>query len=237
VKVRYQQTALGILWVLLQPAATVLVFTFLFGRMARIPSDGLPYTLFVFAGLLPWIFFSSAISNSGNSLVGNSNLVTKVYFPRMIIPAAAVGAGLTDFGVGLLALSALMIYYGIAASWQFLLLPVAIALTVLLALGAGMLMSALNVAYRDVRYALPFLTQIWMFATPIIYPSSLVPERWRLLLALNPMTGIVEAYRACLFGMALDLTSLTISSVATLSLLLFSAYFFRRMERTFSDVI
>ena len=237
VKVRYKQTLLGASWAIIQPLFAMAIFTLFFGKLAGVPSDGVPYPIFAYAGLLPWIFFSNAVTNSGNSLVGNANLITKVYFPRMIIPAAAVGAGLVDFAIALVILALLMIYYGIAVTWGLLMFPLLVALTILLALSVGMLMSGLNVQYRDVRHALPFVIQLWMFATPIIYPSSLVPEKWRWVLALNPLTGIIEGFRACLFSREIDLTALGTSLAITLALFVYSAYAFRRMERGFADII
>ena len=176
VQVRYKQTVLGVAWAIIQPLATMLIFTLFFGKLAGMPSEDIPYPLFAYAGLLPWTFFSNAVTNSGNSLVGSSNLITKVYFPRMIIPGAAVGAGLVDFAIAFALLAGLMAYYHVAVTWSILMLPVLVALTTLLALGVGMWMSALNVKYRDIRYALPFLIQLWMFASPIIYPASIVPR-------------------------------------------------------------
>ena len=237
VKVRYRQTVLGAAWAILQPLATMLIFTLLFGRLARMPSDGVPYPLFAYAGLLPWTFFSTAVSNSGNSLVGSAHLITKVYFPRIVIPAATVGAALVDFAVAFLVLVGLMAWYRVAPSWQVALVPGLVALTGLLALGVGMWSSAVNVKYRDVRYALPFVIQLWMFATPVIYPATLVPERWRWLLTLNPLTGIVEAFRASLFGRPLDWGSLAISAVMTGLVLLYAAHAFRRMEASFADFV
>ena len=198
IKVRYKQTLLGALWAIIQPLFTMLIFTLFFGKLAGMPSDGIPYPLFAYAGLLPWTFFSNAVTNSGNSLVGNSSLITKIYFPRMIIPMASVASGLLDFLIAFGLLVVLMFYYSVGLSINILILPFLIILTSLLAIGIGMWMSALNVKFRDVRYALPFLIQIGMFATPIIYPSSLVPDKWRWLLALNPLTGQIEAYRLSL---------------------------------------
>jgi lipopolysaccharide transport system permease protein len=238
IKVRYKQTALGASWAIIQPLFTMLLFTLFFGKLAKLPSDGIPYPIFAYAGLLPWTFFSNAVTNSGNSLVGSSNLITKVYFPRMIIPGAAVGAGLVDFAIAFVVLVGLMIYYGVALTPSLLALPLLLALTTLLALGVGMWTSALNVKYRDIRYALPFLIQLWMFASPIIYPASLMPQRWRWVLRLNPLTGIIEGYRASLLGRTpFDWPSLGISTVITLAILVYSAYSFRRMERTFADIV
>lgn len=237
VKVRYKQTLLGAAWAVIQPLLTTIIFTLFFGRLAGIPSDGIPYLLFAYAGLLPWTFFSNALTNSGNSLVGSANLITKVYFPRMIIPGAAVAAGLVDLAIAFLILIALMIYYGAGAGWGVLMLPLLVALTALLALGVGLWMSALNVKYRDIRHALPFLVQVWMFASPIIYPSSMLPEKWRWLIALNPLTGIIEGYRAALFGRAFDWKAIGLSTAVTLALLVYSAYTFRRMEKSFADIV
>jgi lipopolysaccharide transport system permease protein len=237
VKVRYKQTALGVTWAIIQPILTMVIFTLFFGRLAHVPSDGIPYPIFAFAGLLPWTFVASAVTISGNSLVSNSNLISKVYFPRMVIPTAAVGAALVDFGLGFVLLAVLMAYYGIIPGAGILLLPVLVVLTALIALGVGMLLSALNVKYRDIRHALPFLVQIWMFVTPIIYPASLVPRRWRWVLALNPLSGVIDAFRACLFGRALDWTSLGLSAVVAFALLIYAAYTFRWMERSFADFV
>jgi len=237
VKVRYKQTALGAAWAIIQPLFTMIIFTIFFGRLAGIPSDGIAYPLFAYAGLLPWVFFSNAVNNSGNSLILSSNLITKVYFPRMIIPGAAVAAGLVDFIVALLILACLMVWYGVVLTINILFFLSLVFLTVLLALGVGMWMSALNVKYRDIRYALPFVIQLWMFATPIIYPSSLLPEKWRWLIALNPMTGIIEGCRSSLFGKPFDWRAITISITITFAILIYSAYSFRRMERSFADII
>lgn len=237
VKVRYKQTLLGAAWAIIQPLFTMLIFTLFFGKLAGMASDGLPYPVFAYAGLLPWTFFSNAMTHSGNSLVSSSNLITKVYFPRMIIPGAAVGAGLVDFAIAFIILIGLMAYYKIAVTWSIIMFPVLVLLTALLALAVGMWMSALNVKYRDIRYVLPFMIQLLMFATPIIYPASLVPAKWRWALTLNPLTGIIENSRAALFGRTFDWLALGISSSITLALLVFSAYTFRRMERSFADVI
>lgn len=238
IKVRYKQTLLGASWAIIQPLFAMLIFTLFFGKLAGIKSDGIPYPIFAYAGLLPWTFFSNAVTNSGNSLVGSSNLITKVYFPRMIIPGAAVGAGLVDFAIAFVVLGGLMIYYGVALTSSLLALPLLLALTALLALGVGMWMSALNVKYRDIRYALPFLIQLWMFASPIIYPASLMPQKWRWVLRLNPLTGIIEGYRASLLGhTAFDWPALGLSTLITVAILVYSAFTFRRMERTFADIV
>ncbi len=237
-KVRYKQTALGVAWAILQPLFTMIIFTLFFGRLAGVPSDGIPYPVFVYAGLLLWTFFSNAITTSGNSLVGNSNLLTKVYFPRMLIPGAGVGAGLVDFAIAFIILIGLMIYYGVSVSWNVLMLPVLVLLTTLLALGVGMWLSALNVKYRDIRFALPFLIQLWMFVSPIIYPASFVPEKWRWLLAINPLTGIIDGFRVALFAHhPFNWVMLGVSTVTTLALLVYAAYAFWRMEENFADIV
>ena len=215
----------------------MIVFTLFFGRLAGMPSDGVPYPVFAYAGLLPWIFFSNAVNTSGNSLVGNSSLITKVYFPRMIIPIAAVSAGLVDFIIAFGLLVLLMFYYGIGISISILMLPILTLFTLFMAIGIGMWMSALNVIYRDIRYALPFVLQLWMFATPIIYPSSLVPEQWRRLFILNPLAGIIDGYRSAIFGTPFDFTGLAVSGIIILALLFYSAYTFRQMERGFADIV
>jgi len=238
IKVRYKQTLLGVAWAVIQPLATMLLFTLFFGKLAKVPSDGIPYPIFAYAGLLPWTFFSNAVTGSGNSLVGSSNLITKVYFPRMIIPGAAVTAGLVDFAIAFVILIALMVYYGVSLTVNLFALPLLVVLTALLALGVGMWLSALNVKYRDVRYALPFLIQLWMFASPIIYPASMMPQKWRWVLWLNPLSAIIEGYRAALLGRtAFPWSALALSGLITLAVLVYSAYSFRRMERTFADIV
>ena len=237
IKVRYKQTLFGVAWAILQPFLTMVIFAIFFGKLAGMPSDGIPYPLFAYSGLVPWTFFANALAGGGNSLIGNPNLITKVYFPRMIIPSAAIGAGLVDFVVAFVLLFGMMAYYGIGVTWSLLAAPLLILLITLLALAVGLWLAALNVQYRDVRYALPFLIQLWMFATPIIYPSSLVPADWRWVLALNPLAGLVEGYRAALFGLEWDWTILAISSSITLVLLVGFAYAFRRMEKGFADVV
>lgn len=237
VKVRYKQTVLGAAWAIIQPLFTMLIFTLFFGRLAGVPSDNIPYPVFVYAGLLLWTFFSNALVNGGNSLVSNQNLLTKVYFPRIIIPGATVGAGIVDLAIAFLVLVGLMVYYHVLVTWQVVLVPIILAVTTLLAVGVGMWTSALNVKYRDVRFALPFLIQLWMFVSPIIYPSSFVPAKWHWLLMLNPLTGLIDGFRAALFGQAIKWTSLAISIVITLAMLVYAAYVFRRMERTFADIV
>jgi len=237
VKVRYKQTLLGAAWAIIQPLLTMLIFTLLFGRLAGIKSDGIPYPIFAYAGLLIWTFFANAVTNSGNSLVGSANLITKIYFPRMIIPGAAVGAGLIDLALAFLLQIGLMIYYGIVLSPRSLMVPVLVLLTTLLAVGVGMWLSALNVKYRDIRYAIPFLIQLWMFVSPVIYPASMLPPRWRWVFALNPLTGIIENFRVAVFGGSFNWSALAVSATITLLVLVGSAYSFRRMEKTFADIV
>lgn len=236
VKVRYKQTALGVAWAVVQPLLTMLIFSFIFGRLAGIKTDGVPYPLFAYAGLLSWTFFANAVTSSGNSLVGSANLITKVYFPRLLIPVAAVIAGLVDFAIAFVLLAVLMVYYRVELTWQILMLPVLMSLTTLLAVGVGMWLSALNVKYRDIRHALPFLIQIWFFASPIIYPASIF-EQWRWLLALNPMAGLIEGYRAALYGSPFDWPMVALSGGLTLALLIYATFTFRRMEKSFADII
>ncbi len=238
VKIRYKQTLLGAAWAVLQPLLAMVVFTLLFGRLAGIKSDGVPYPLFAYTGLLIWTFFSNAVTNSGNSLVGSANLITKIYFPRMIIPGAAVGAGLVDLAIAFLIQIVLMAYYRVPISAALLMVPVLVLMATLLALGIGMWFSALNVKYRDVRYALPFLIQLWMFASPVIYPESMLQGKLKYVLRLNPLTGIIENFRVALFGhREFDWNSLGISAAIIVVVLLYSAYSFRRMERNFADII
>ena len=237
IKVRYKQTVLGAAWAVIQPLVTMIIFTYFFGKLAKVPTDGVPYPIFFYTGLLLWTFFSNGVTSGANSLIGNSNLITKVYFPRLIIPSAAVGAGLLDFAIASVLLICLLVYYNFPVTWGYLMLLPLIALTTLLALGVGIWFSALNVKYRDVRYALPFLIQIWLFVSPIIYPSSLVPEEWRWAMALNPLTGVVEAFRASLFGRPFPWVTLAYSCAFTLVMLAYASYAFRRMERNFAELI
>ena len=238
VKVRYKQTLLGVMWAILQPLLTMLIFTVLFGQFAGIKSEGVPYPIFAYGGLLIWIFFANSVTNSGNSLVGSANLITKIYFPRMIIPAAAVGAGLFDLVLAFGVQIALMVYYQVRPTWAICMIPLLVLLTTMLALGVGMWLSALNVKYRDIRYAIPFLIQLWMFASPIIYPLSLLPLKWQWILALNPLTGIIQNFRIALFGnQSFEWKSLTVSAVITVLVLVYSTFSFRRMERHFADIV
>jgi lipopolysaccharide transport system permease protein len=238
VKVRYKQTVLGVLWVVLQPLMMMLVFAFLFGKTVGIRSDGVSYPLFAYAGLVMWTFFSSAVNAAGNSLVNSAGLITKVYFPRMLVPAAAVGAVLVDFAVSFMPLAVLMIFWKVPVTSGLLLIPLFIVLVVMLALGFGMWMAALNVKYRDIKMALPFLLQLWFFASPIIYPLSLIQGKLRWVLALNPMAGIIEGFRASLYGhKSFDWPAIGFAAVVAIVFLVYSTYSFRRAERQFADLI
>jgi lipopolysaccharide transport system permease protein len=238
IKVRYKQTALGAAWAVLQPLLTMAVFTVFFGKLAKMPSDGVPYPIFAYAALLPWQLFSFAMTESCNSLVTNKQLITKVYFPRLIVPASTVLAGLVDFLIAFIVLLGMMAYYGILPRIAVWTLPCFVLLAVVTALGVGLWLSALNVRYRDVRYTIPFLTQFWLFATPIAYPSSLVPEVWRAWYGLNPMAGVVEGFRWALLGTDTQPGPIILASIlASLVLLITGVFYFRRVEKTFADII
>jgi lipopolysaccharide transport system permease protein len=238
VKVRYKQTAIGIAWAVLQPVLTMLIFSLFFGYLANMPSDGLPYPVFAYTALLPWQLFAYALSASANSLVMNQALIAKVYFPRLVVPLAAVVVGLVDFGFSLLVLFGLMYYYGLFPTAAILTIPLFVGLAIAAALAVGVWLSALNVQYRDVQFTIPFLTQCWLFATPIAYSSSLIPEPWRVWYGLNPMVGVVEGFRWALLGQSRPLEhSLLLSILVTGALLIGGLVYFRRMERTFADVV
>jgi homopolymeric O-antigen transport system permease protein len=238
IKVRYKQTVLGAAWAILQPLLTMVVFSIFFGKLGGIPSDGLPYPIFAYAALLPWQLFSHALTESGNSLVSSQNLITKVYFPRLVIPFAPVFAGLLDFAIAFVILLAMMLYYGITPGMAIFTLPAFLLLAVLSALGAGLWLSALNVKYRDIRYTIPFFAQFWLFLTPVAYPASLVPERWRSLYGINPMAGVVEGFRWALLGShQISFSMLGVSSLVVLLTFAGGLYYFRRMEATFADVV
>jgi lipopolysaccharide transport system permease protein len=237
VKVRYKQTALGAAWAILQPLFMMIIFTIFFGRLAAVESAGIPYPLFALAGLVPWTFFSNAITASGNSLVGSANLITKVYFPRLIVPTAAMLAGLVDFLLAFVLLVLLMVYYQVSLTANVLFLPVLVLMTALFGLGVGTWMSALNVKYRDVRFALPFVIQLWLFVSSVILPSSSLPAKWRWVLMFNPMSGIIEGYRSALFGLPFDWPALGMAALLTIGVLIYSIYSFGRVERSFADII
>jgi lipopolysaccharide transport system permease protein len=237
ISIRYKQSLLGISWAVLQPLMTMVVFTVFLGKLAKVPSDGVPYPVFSYLGLLPWTYFSNALSRAGTSLVSNSNLLSKVYVPRVLIPLSGVLSALVDFACAFGVLVGLMFWYGLAPQPSWLLFAPLVLLTALLAQGVGMGLAALNVQFRDVQHAVPFLLQLWMFATPVVYPASLVPEQWRLLFALNPMTGVIEAYRAAALGRAVDFAALGISAAVAAVLALLGWWRFRSMERVFADVV
>jgi lipopolysaccharide transport system permease protein len=238
VKVRYKQTALGAAWAVLQPVATMAVFSLFFGGLAKVPSDGVPYPLFSLAALVPWTFFSQGIIQSANSLVGSQNLLQKVYFPRLVIPAAAVLSGGVDFVIAFLVLLGMMAFYGVAPTAQVAWLPFLVLLALVTSLGVGLWLAVLNVYFRDVRYLVPFLVQLWLFLTPIAYPSSLLREPWRTVYGLNPMAGVVEGFRWALLGVSTAPgPMLAASSLAAVILLAGGVLYFRRMEKTFADVV
>lgn len=237
ISVRYKQTLLGVMWAIIQPFFTMVVFSIFFGQLAKMPSDGIPYPIFSFCALLPWQLFANALSQSSNSLVANKNLITKVYFPRLLVPASAVLSGLADFVIAFGMLIAMMIFYGVKPTWGVVALPLFLLLVIVTALGVGLWLSALNVKYRDVQYVIPFLTQFWMFCTPIAYPTSLVPEFWRPFYGLNPMVGVVEGFRWALLGSGEPPTVIMlVSAVVAFGILFSGAYYFRNMERVFADV-
>jgi lipopolysaccharide transport system permease protein len=237
-KVRYKQTVLGVLWAIIQPFFLMVIFSIFFGRLAKIPSEGIPYPIFAYAGLLPWSYFARSLNACTESLVGNSNLITKVYFPRFIIPLSSVLSGLVDFSIAFSILLAMMFYYQIIPTLAALLLPFLILMAMATALGVGLWFSALNVLYRDIRYAISFLVQFWFFATPVVYPSNLVPEKWRVLYSLNPMAGVVEGFRGALLGKGqLDWPMFTVSITVVVFLVLTGTFYFRRMEKGFADVV
>ena len=238
VKVRYKQTAIGAAWAIFQPLMTMVIFTVVFGNFAKIPSDGLPYPIFAYTALLPWTYFSQALSRSGASLVGNANLITKVYFPRLIIPLAGVAAPAVDFLFSFLILLGLMLWYGVTPTWGVLALPLFVTLALLTALAVSLWLSPLNVKYRDVGHTLPFLVQFWMYASPVAYPVSLVPEKWRLLYSLNPMAGVIEGFRWALLGKeSPDFAVIAVSTCVVLVLLFGGIVYFKKMERTFADIV
>jgi lipopolysaccharide transport system permease protein len=238
IKVRYRQTVLGAAWAVLQPVLTMVVFSVIFGTLAKLPSQGIPYPVFTFTALLPWQLFAFALTSSSNSLLDNQQLITKVYFPRLIIPISSVIAGLVDFLIAFVILLIMMLFYGIAPTAAIWTLPLFLLLALASATGVGLWLSALNVEYRDIRYVVPFLTTFWMYATPIAYSSELIPAHWRWLYSLNPMTGVVEGFRWALLGKsALDLPSLLVSTAAVLLIFVTGLYYFKRVESGFADVI
>jgi len=238
IKVRYKQTALGAAWAIIQPFFTMVVFSLFFGKLAKIPSDRIPYPIFSYTALVPWTFFATGLANASNSLVGSANLIKKVYFPRLAVPIATVLSGVVDFALAFIVLVGMMLYYGIHPGIAVLWLPAFLLLALVTSLGVGLWLSALNVQYRDVRYVVPFITQFWMFATPIAYPSSLLSQKWRTIYGLNPMAGVVEGFRWALIGKTPAPGPLILASaLAALAILVSGAFYFRRMERTFADVV
>jgi lipopolysaccharide transport system permease protein len=237
VKVRYKQTLLGAAWAILQPILTMVIFSIIFGQLAHLPSEGIPYPIFTFTALLPWQLFAFALTNSSNSLVGSQNLVSKVYFPRLVIPIASVLPGLVDFAISFVVLAGMMIFFHIPVTARVLVLPLFLLLALASALGVGLWLSALNVEYRDIRYVVPFLTLFWQYATPVAYSSTLIPEKWRLLYGLNPMTGVVEGFRWALLGNGEVGGMLWVSVLIILVILASGLAYFKRMEATFADVI
>jgi lipopolysaccharide transport system permease protein len=246
VKVRYKQTALGAAWAIIQPFITMVVFTLFFGRIAKVSTGDVPYPIFSYVALLPWGLFTKALTDTGRSLVAHRQMITKIYFPRLAIPIASVLGGVVDFALAFIVLIGMMIYYAYFSTsgytlhfgWELLALPLFLILAIVAALGVGLWLSALNVLYRDINYILPFLTQFWLFITPVAYPSSMIPERWQLIYALNPMTGVVEGFRWALLGTEnVAWSSLAISTAISLLILISGLFYFRRMERTFADTV
>lgn len=237
VKVRYKQTALGCSWAVLQPLLSMIVFSVIFGRLAKIPSDGLPYPLFVLTGLLPWTFFSAAVGSSGNSMIGSASIITKVYFPRIIVPLSSVGGALVDFGVAFAVLGGLMAFYRTPVAAGIVVIPLLLLLLVLLSLGIGLCFAALNVTYRDFRYVIPFFLQLWMYVTPVVYPPSLFPEKWRVLIFLNPAAGIIDGFRSALLGKPWDALALGLGAAGSVIVFVAGVHFFQRCEKNFVDSI
>ncbi len=238
VSVRYKQSIVGIGWAVIQPVMTMIIFTVVFGRFAGLPSDGIPYPLFSFCALLPWNYFAQSLSGSSDSLVGASNLITKVYFPRLVIPLSRVFAGMIDFGIAFIILLGMMLWYRVIPGSAVLLFPLFLLIAMLSALGTGLWLTALNVKYRDVRFVVPFLVQFWLYASPVAYSTSLVPEKWQWLYSLNPMVGVIEGFRWSLLGKsAPDFGMIGISFAIVLALLITGLYYFRRMEQTFADIV
>ncbi len=238
VKVRYKQAALGVAWAVIQPLLTMVIFSVIFGQLARLPSDGIPYPVFSFAALLPWQLFSGALTRAGTSLVGNAHLLTKVYFPRLVIPISAVAAGLVDFAISFVVLLGLMLWYGITPTWAIVTLPLFILLALATALAVGLWLAALNVQYRDVQHMIPFLVQAWMYASPVAYSAGLIPTGpWRIIYGLNPLAGVIQGFRWALLGASPPDELMVVSVVMVAVLLVSGLFYFRRMEKTFADVV
>ena len=238
IKVRYKQTVVGAAWSIIRPLLTTIIFTIVFSKVAKLDNpSAAPYALMVFAGMLPWQFFSNALSEASNSLIGNSNLISKVYFPRLIIPLASIGAWLLDLAIATLLLLAMMFWYGIAFTWHLLAVPGLVVAVIFAALGVGTLLSALTVAYRDFRYVVPLMLQVWMYATPVAYPPSAVPEQWQWLIHLNPMAGLIEGFRSAFLGLPFDWGAIAISGASAIATFVLGITYFERVERGFADVI
>lgn len=237
-KIRYKQTAIGVAWAVLQPLAQMVIFTVIFGRFAKIPSDDLPYSVFAYSALLPWNYFATALNRCVVSVVGDANLISKIYFPRLILPLAGTASGFIDFFVSFVLLLGMMVWHEIAFTWWILTVPLFLIFSQLTALAVGLWLSALNVRYRDVGHTVPFIVQIWMFASPVVYPVSLIPEKWQMLYSLNPMVGVIEGFRWALLGKASpDLAVMAVSALVVSVMLAAGLVFFRNMERTFADVV
>lgn len=237
IKVKYKQTALGVAWVILQPLVGMVLFTLLFGRVAKLPSDGLPYPIFYYASLLSWTYFSTALISASNSVLSNTSLITKVYFPRILLPAAAVTSSILDLAIASVILFGLLIFYQVPLTSGLVLLPVVLILLVIFTLGIGQLLAALNVNYRDIKHALPFIVQLWLFASPVVYPMSMVPERYQWLVSLNPIAGIIETTRALIAGRSIPWEGLGVSCLVTVTVLILGIWYFQRTARRFADVI
>ena len=236
VSVRYKQTVLGVAWAVLQPVFSMLIFTVIFGKLAKMPSEGQPYAVFVYAGLLPWTFFANAVTGASQSLVNQQSLLTKIYLPRLFVPAASIGGGLVDLGVSFVVFACVMLFYQVAPGWGLIAVPLLVLLAVVAALGVGLTLAAVTVTYRDFRYVIPFMVQAWMYISPVIYPVSLVPPQWQWLLAINPMAGIIDAFRSALLGQPWNLLTLGISTLSASLMFAYGLFFFRKTERRFADV-
>jgi len=240
IKVRYKQTLLGAAWAIIRPVVTMIVFTLIFGRVAKLDSEGMPYQLFTFTALLPWQLFSKALGDTSRSMVSNRNMITKIYFPRLVIPFSSIISGLVDFGIAFVILIGMMFYYGVKPTSAIWTLPLFLILALLTALGVGLWFSALNVQFRDVGYIIPFLTQVWLYATPVAYSAQIVSPKWEIVYALNPMAGVVQGFRWALLGTDLGTNSsitLSVSILLSIVILISGLFYFRRMERTFADVV
>ena len=238
IKVRYKQTVLGGLWAIIQPFFMMVVFTLFFGMLAKVPSDGIPYPIFNFSAMVAWTYFANAVTGSGNSLIENTNLISKIYFPRLIAPLTPILAGLLDFSIGFVVLIGMMLYFHLYPTIMILFLPLLVILMMLTASGAGMFLAALNAKYRDIRYTIPFLVQFWMFASPIVYPVSMIPEKYHLIYALNPMVGIIEGFRSVLLGtIPFPAQMLLVSTLVSVSLFIIGIFYFKQTERYFADII